>query len=373
MTLASRGNSASEKKLHQKTPRPRSAVSTRLHTPQHSWEILVTSSWELRPTRDFLKTHLQEPDFFGSRVSDLFLKRPILSNQDSYVLCIWGSLPAKAVPRKDHFTRLRSPAKITFKCLILDTPLWHGIMSTNLKNPKEQDDLKKGTLSNHPLNNVRHTHCTFRQLGTTATQRYDVPRDWLLNWCQLARVCWETHCKGTCSKEHPHIASGNVRGTYWNKIKCKERYGNPPETVIGQAAINLDSWVWKSLEDSLPELYCAYLAEAYVMRESTSLGHLHRKKSKVDTQWPNGGSHQKPSAKSRNGKEPAVLSLLLGSHKHLTLRKQAQCMLDTWGCMYNVLPGSAQGLRKRDKKLDSHAAKNGAKKLVSIDCAQILE
>ncbi len=54
-------------------------------------------------------------------------------------------------------------------------------------------------------------------------------------------------------------------------IKCKERLGSRPEAVIGQATINLDSQVWKSLEDFLPELYCVDLAEAYVMQESASL------------------------------------------------------------------------------------------------------
>ncbi len=60
------------------------------------------------------------------------------------------------------------------------------------------------------------------------------------------------------------ISSGKVQGTYWNRIKCKEHCGNPPEAVIGQATSNLDSRVWKSLEDSLSKLYCADLVEAYV-------------------------------------------------------------------------------------------------------------
>jgi hypothetical protein len=52
------------------------------------------------------------------------------------------------------------------------------------------------------------------------------------------------------------IALSKVQGTHWNVIKCKERLGNCQEAVIGQATINLDSGVWKSLEDSLPKLYC---------------------------------------------------------------------------------------------------------------------
>ena len=59
-------------------------------------------------------------------------------------------------------------------------------------------------------------------------------------------------------------ASCKAQGTYWNGIECKECFGNPPEAVIRQATINLDSRVWKSLEDSLPKMYCADLAEAFV-------------------------------------------------------------------------------------------------------------
>jgi hypothetical protein len=51
------------------------------------------------------------------------------------------------------------------------------------------------------------------------------------------------------------IASGKAQGT---------------EGVTGQATMNLYSQVWKSLEDSLPKLYCVDLAEAYVTQESAS-------------------------------------------------------------------------------------------------------
>ncbi len=45
--------------------------------------------------------------------SEVFLKRNVLSTQDSYVLYIQGSPLAQAVPRKDYFTHLRSPVKST--------------------------------------------------------------------------------------------------------------------------------------------------------------------------------------------------------------------------------------------------------------------
>jgi hypothetical protein len=60
------------------------------------------------------------------------------------------------------------------------------------------------------------------------------------------------------------IKLNKMQGTSWNAIKCKERLGSCPEAVVRQATINLDSQVWKSLADSLPELYCIDLVEAFV-------------------------------------------------------------------------------------------------------------
>jgi hypothetical protein len=74
------------------------------------------------------------------------------------------------------------------------------------------------------------------------------------------------------------IALSKVQGTHWNVIKCQERLGNCPEDVVRQATINLNSQVWKSLEDSLPKLYCVDLVEAYVTGESVSLRILGEKK-----------------------------------------------------------------------------------------------
>jgi hypothetical protein len=86
---------------------------------------------------------------------------------------------------------------------------------------------------------------------------------------------WQGYAEETAAKElvarnTRTITSGKVQGTSWNRIKGEECCGNPPEAVIGQATINLDSRVWKSLEDSLPKLYSADLAEAYVQQEGAS-------------------------------------------------------------------------------------------------------
>ncbi len=67
------------------------------------------------------------------------------------------------------------------------------------------------------------------------------------------------------------IKLNKVQGTHWNANKCQECLENHPEAVVRQATINLYSQVWKSHGDSLPELYCVDLAEAYVMQKNVSL------------------------------------------------------------------------------------------------------
>jgi hypothetical protein len=54
-------------------------------------------------------------------------------------------------------------------------------------------------------------------------------------------------------------------------------------------------------------------------------------------------------------------------------KKPTRSVPETWGRTYGVLPWSAKGTRKQDKKSDSHSAKKGTKKLVSSDFAKILK
>ncbi len=64
-----------------------------------------------------------------------------------------------------------------------------------------------------------HTYCASRQLGATADQRYDVPRYWLRDACQTARVCWGTCCKGFCSEEGPHY---HIEWSARNQLECDQ-------------------------------------------------------------------------------------------------------------------------------------------------------
>jgi hypothetical protein len=84
--------------------------------------------------------------------------------------------------------------------------------------------------------------------------------------------------KDFVSRKVRTIALNDLNGTHWNTIKCQERLRNHPEAVVKQVTINLNSRIWKSLEDSLPKLYCIDLAEAYVTQESVGLRILGEKK-----------------------------------------------------------------------------------------------
>ncbi len=175
-------------------------------------------------------------------------------------------------------------------------------MSRSLRNPEDQDDHEKGMLSNQPqLTRVTPTAL----LGSWVLQP-------IKDMMSLGTDS-ETHAKWQGSVEEPAakdfiarevrtIKSNKVQGTHWNANKCKERLGNHPEAVVRQVTINLYSRVWKSLGDSLPELYCIDLAKAYVMQESVSSRILCEKK-RYDLGLPNGCLHEKLLAKGGMGKE----------------------------------------------------------------------
>jgi hypothetical protein len=175
-------------------------------------------------------------------------------------------------------------------------------MSKSLRDPEDQDDCKKGTLSNQPQ--VMHITPT-ALLGSWVLQ--------LIEDVMSLGTDFEMHTKWQGSVEEPAakyfvarvvctIELNKGQEAHWNAIKCQERLGKCPEAVIRQATINLDLQVWKSLGDSLPKLYCIGLVEAYVTQESVSLRILCEKK-RNDLRLPNRRLHEIPSAKGGTGKE----------------------------------------------------------------------
>jgi hypothetical protein len=166
------------------------------------------------------------------------------------------------------------------------------------------------------------------------------------------------------------IELNKVQGTIWNAIKCKERLGNHPEAVIRQATINLYSRVWKSLGDSLPELYCLDLAEAYVTQESVSLRILCEEKGMICNHpmdicmrnlW------RKAEQGNNTGTNPCTRF-----PRACCFEKRAMCARNM-GAHVQRGTQRTKGMKKRDEKLDSRAAKKGAKKLVGTNCTKILE
>ncbi len=104
----------------------------------------------LRPTRDFLRTHLQKPESFWF-TSDAFLEQLFLSFWDSYMKFLQGYLQAKVVPERTSYcvtwgVPRRVPSSISTSSLRSDLLSW----KKSLRNPEEQEDYKKGTLSNQP-------------------------------------------------------------------------------------------------------------------------------------------------------------------------------------------------------------------------------
>ncbi len=77
---------------------------------------------------------------------------------------------------------------------------------------------------------------------------------------------------------------------------------------------------------------------------------------------PNGRLHQKPLAKGKKGKILPVVSLLPDSHEHLALITNTFCARNM-GAHVQRTSLECQRYKKRDKKLDSHAAKKGRKEI----------
>ncbi len=140
VTLASRGNSAPKKLQGQEV--------LSLHN-----NLCSSTSRVLGDVNARTQHYAQLPTDAPSRTRFFFVHKWPVSEETHFVksrLLHTLSRRKSTSKSRTYFMHLRSPAKSTFKCLILDTLLWCGVISTNLKNPKEQDDCKKGMLSNQP-------------------------------------------------------------------------------------------------------------------------------------------------------------------------------------------------------------------------------
>jgi hypothetical protein len=193
---------------------------------------------------------------------------------------------------------LRVPSSVSTSRLHSDSSSW----KKSLRNPEEQEDRKKGMLSNQPwLTRLTPTVL----LGSWVLQ--PIKGMTFLGTDFEKRAKWQGSIEEPTAKEFVArkvrtIEWNEVQGTIWNVIKCEERLRSCPEAVVRQATINFYSWVWKSLGDSFPKLYCVDWAEAYVTRENVSSEVLHQKR-RYDSWLPNRRLHEKLSAKGGSRKE----------------------------------------------------------------------
>ncbi len=261
--------------------------------------------------------------------------------------------------------------KSTLKCLCKQTPRWRIAMRKMPQEPWRSRWPQERDVERSALIHTRHTHCASRQLGTTANQRYDVPWDWLWDACHMIRVRWGTCCKGFCSKEGPH---------YWIELSVR----NPLEHDQVQRALGKLSRSCRQTNNYQPlftsfEIPLGFLAWAVLRWLSGGLCHA-RKCQFEDFEWEEKVWFAfaqlmfacKTFGKRRNGERKPVLILVPGSHNHLALRK---CIMRArnMGVHIRRCTRRTKGIKKWDEKSDSCAAKKGAKKLVSRDCAKILD
>ncbi len=212
---------------------------------------------------------------FSWFTSDKFLKRPVSSYRDSYVKFLWGDLRAKVVPERNTYRAwggLRQiPSSILSRILCSDVASW--------AQPSKTPKIK--TLRDQPqLTHVTPTNLLGSWVLQPIEDMTSLETDFEMH-AQWQGYVEEPTVKDFVVRKVRTIALIEVHGTHWNAIKCQERLGNCPEAVVRQATINLNSHVWKSLEDPFPELNCVDLAEAYVMQESVSSRIFVRRKGMI--------------------------------------------------------------------------------------------
>jgi hypothetical protein len=178
---------------------------------------VITNFYALRAT-SYRCTYKSQNCFWFT--SDAFLKRNILPFWDSYVKFLPGGLWAKVVPKRTTYCiTWRVSWRGPFKCLCKQTPLWLVVMSKMPQEPWRSRWPQERDVEQSAPTHAHHTHCACNQLGTMANRRYDVPRDWLRDACQMARVHWGTRCKGFCCKEGLHY---RIDQSARNQLKCDQ-------------------------------------------------------------------------------------------------------------------------------------------------------
>ncbi len=109
------------------------------------------SLWNSTPYAQLPTDAPTRASFFFWFTSDMFLKRHVSSFWDTYIKFLQGDLWAKVVPERTTYritwgVPRRVPSSVSASRLRSDLLSWEK----SLRNPEEQEDCEKGTLSNQP-------------------------------------------------------------------------------------------------------------------------------------------------------------------------------------------------------------------------------
>ncbi len=275
-----RGNSAS-KNLQQETQRPKCCL---YKTPYITAPVRETGDVIARTP-----LYAQLPSDAPTRtrinfwfMNNTFLKRPILLKE--WLLRTFSTRKphAKAVPLKDYFTQQKQYHKRT---TLLTLP-W--------KTQERDAEWSAPTI-------MRHIHGASVLLGTTITQRYDAPRDWLCNACHMAGVCWWSGCKGFRSEEGLHYCL--------EQSARKLSLGKQQSTLFTSLEI-LSGFLTQAVLRSLAGLMSREKVSAWGFCEQEKVWFAF-------SQWT---FAPETFCKRQKGERNLVVSLLPGSHKRLTSR-----------------------------------------------------
>ncbi len=275
--------------------------------------------WELRPTRNFLWMHLQEPEIFLG----------------SWVTCFWGDPSCHTETPTSIFYKEVCKQKWYQKRLLIALEESHeeylhvslqgyfALMWRHEPEPQETQSsrwLQEKDAEQSAPTHARHTHCTPRWLGTTANWKYDILWDWLWDPCLEQGYIQEPNCEGFFSKEGPHYC---IEQSARNPLECDQ-----VQRALGKSSrschrtSNNQPW-FMSLE--IPWGFLAWAILCWL-----SKGLCHTRKCQLEdimreekvwfaiAQWT---FPWETFGKRRKWERNLVVSLLPGSHKCLNVRK----------------------------------------------------
>ncbi len=182
---------------------------------------------------------------------------------------------------------------------------------------------RKGCWVISPDYRVSHPQC-FCAVGDVVAQRYDVLRDWLWDACHMAGVRWRSRCKGFCSKEGPHY-----------------RFERSARKLSSDKQQSTYSWVWISLGDSIPGLYCIAWQSLTHARKCQFEDLCEKERYELcSVQW----TFTAETFGKRQTRETCS-EATTRFPRASCFEKPARSVPETWGRMYDVLARSANSTR----------------------------